>query len=452
MHTQNQQLAMPFASPTALGGSNTQQHVGVFHTGNLPANQNVTFADAVLNLAPQTPLVLLPRIKKGTTNRTRKLFTVKGSYHPVLQLKAKLPEAAPGASSTISVESTNGIIPNMTFIVAPLGEQLLVTDVLGDNKLVVLRGMGYTMSNGAKAGTHLIYSGDAFEQGSLRPLMRAGGSSQMQVQMQIFRHSWGVTNTLRETLKGNDAQKAGASGISGIYDSKLDAMANHALSLESWLLYGQQSNKAYNGMPLSTSSGILELITANAPQNVVTIPDAVSLDMLATIFERTGDVSVNGKFNAVRTLVVNKQVISMITGLTQSQGTPTYTVGATMDIKGHRVLEFQTPRMTFQLVEHPLFNMNSGQGGMALAINFDTTRLEYLGERDTQHQYYNADDKGNLNAVAADNGIDQSGGTFTSECLLISESPSDNAIFFNLTQHKAKALEVSIVGGASCAS
>lgn len=445
----------PFVSPHTPGANfmqhpNAQQYIGVHHTGNLPPSQSCSFAEAVLHVAPATPLVILPRIKRGTAYATRKIYTIKGSYHPQLKLAAPLPEAAAGASSTIKVEDTNGIIPNMTFVVAPIGEQLLVTDVVGSNQLVVLRGLGTAMSNGARAGTNLIYSGDAFEQGSLRPLMRAAGASQMQVQMQIFRHSWGMTNTVRETLKQADKQKCGPDGISGIADSKEEAMANHAAALESWLLYGQQSNQAFNGMPLTTSSGIIEMITANAPQNVVTVPEGVSLEMLTTIFERTGDVSVNGKFNAVRELLVNKQVITMISALAQAQGSPMYTVGVQNDIKGHRTVRFDTPRMTFNLTEHPLFNMTTGQSGMAMALNFETLELLFLGERDTQHQYYNADKDGKMNEVANDQGIDQSGGTFTSECMLVSHSPSDNALFFNLTDYKAKPQEMILIDKESC--
>lgn len=432
MYRQHQQMGF-FQSPDGMI-VNPQAYIGVNHTQNLAPAHRSTFSEAVLRRDPTIGLKLYPLLestRSGVTHSNSKIFTIKRNFHPTLRLAAKLPDAKAGQASTLKVETTNGIIPNMTFIVNPLGEHILITDVIGDSEIVVLRQLGSLNSSGAPAGTTLLYSGDAFEQGSLRPLMRNTGSSQMVLNTQIMRHSWGETGTLRETLKARDIVEG---GISGVYDSKEEAMRNHALSLESWVLFGQRSFNNYNGMPMHTASGLLEFISASAPQNVVTVAGGTNVTDLGNIFESLGDVTINGSFNNRRTLYVNKAVPNTISAIAAQQGNPQYTVGQQTDIIGRRYTSFQTPRMSFDMEEHPLLNTDPSQAGMAIAVDPTTLRVEYLGSRKTQHQYYNADEKGNILPVANDNGIDQHGGTFTTEVMLVCENPAANGLFLNLLE------------------
>jgi hypothetical protein len=95
---------------------------------------------------------------------------------------------------------------------------------------------------------------------------------------------------------------------------------------------------------------------------------------------------------------------------------------------GLQFQSFKTARGTFRMIEHPLFNSNVSWAKMAVAVDLSTFRVAYLGNRKTQHKYFNNDGEN-----ATDNGIDAQGGTYTSELTCVVKNPPANGIIFNLT-------------------
>jgi hypothetical protein len=91
---------------------------------------------------------------------------------------------------------------------------------------------------------------------------------------------------------------------------------------------------------------------------------------------------------------------------------------------------FKTTRGTFRVIEHPLFNTNTSWSKMAVAVDLNTFRIAYLGDRKTQNREFNAD---MTDVDPVDNGIDAVGGTLTTEATSVIKNPPANAIITNLT-------------------
>ena len=414
--------------------ANPSAHVGVIHTGNIPTSRRMTFGEMVQMKHPDGAVQILPllnQVSRGTTKALSETYMVKTAWVPRVQLMEEMPAVRRGQHSTIKVQTTEGLIPNMTFVTGPFGEQVMITDVVGPNELVVIRGLSTVLPMAVKKGTDLIYSGDVFEEGSMRPLMRFSGSSEHMVHTQIFRHSWGQTNTVRESLIAQDAKSGGVYGVDAS-DSKNEALLNHAHAIESWLLFGKHKFSIHNGMPMRTGAGILEFISANAPQNIVTAVGALNISDLGHIFRSLSDQSIEGAMNGNPKLYVHEAVIDTVTEIASKQGLPMHTVNQQTDIIGRQYTKFATPHGSYDLIRHPRFKRERSLYGAALAFNPASFALKYLGNRDTQHSYYNADVRGALSQIQDPTGLDQVGGTFTTEVMLVCRNPAANGMYFNL--------------------
>lgn len=413
-----------------------QPVIGMAHSqtwGNDPAFKP-TLSQTVLMRKPYGNVKLFPLVEKlnrGTINSIDYGFRIKNMYFPSLVVTDAVSCASSRQSSTIRVDSTAGIIPNMLFVVFPYGEQVMVTDVRADS-ITVLRGVGTAITQDIPAGTRLQFSGSGFEEGSLRPLTRHMSSEVMFTQTQIFRDSWATTGTVREMLTKD--------GMSVPHTNKQEAMSMHAQSLEMALLFGQQSNTVFNGKPMRTTSGIIDYVANNAPQNIINVAGASNYDDLCAIFDNFGDIQVGDSNSDTRLIYGDRAFVNAISNIGRRMGTSIQMVTDSRDSFGVRFKNFYTQRMSFQIYEHPLFNVHGDSQGMALVVDPSTLGVMYLGQRDTQHAYFNADSQGRLSEVSNDNGIDAVGGTFTTELLFYCTNPAANGLIFGL--NNARCTEV----------
>ena len=417
---------------------NPNMHIGIQSTASVSPNRRITFAERIIQKYPFGSVQLLPLLNasRGTTNALSESYAVNRHFFPTLVVAEDVPPATRGQSQSMKVRTTNGVIPNMMFVTGPLGEQIMITDNLGSSELVIIRGLSSTMEGTIKAGTRLIWSGDAFEEASLRPLMRHSGPGQeFVVHTQIFRHSWGVTGSMREILYQRDANAGGYTDVAS--ESKEQAMKNHALSIEQFLLFGKKSFTSMNNMPLRTGSGVLEFISSCAPQNIITCATDLNVSLLGKLFDSTNDVgSAVDMMNPNKPVYCGRNFIDLITEIAANQGVPMYTVNQQTDILGRQYTNFKTATATYTLHHHPIFDYYSAMRDAALILDSGSFAVKYLGSRDTQHQYYNQDAKGGLSPIASDNGIDASGGTFLTELMLVCRNPAANALIYNVNKAK----------------
>lgn len=410
--------------------------IGMAHTQTFANDPQFmpTFSQTVFQRQPYGSVRLFPlvdSINRDVIHSVDYGYRIKNLYFPSIVVAEDVACATPRQSTTIKVENTAGLIPNMLFQEYPFGEQMLITDVRSD-AIVVLRGVGTAASREIRKGTRLQFSGTAFEEGSLRPLTRHMTSEQMFVQTQIFRDSWATTGTVREIMTKEGSKVP--------HENKLEAMQMHAQSIEMALMFGQQSNTVLNGKPMRTTSGIIDHIVHNAPQNVINVADAVNYDDLCAIFDGFGDITVGTGGSDRRVIYCDRTFANAIMQVGRRLGTSIQMVTDSRDTFGQRFKNFYTQRMTFQIYEHPLFNLHQDTAGMALVLDPTTLGVKYLGARDTQHAYFNADSQGRISEVANDNGIDAAGGTFTTELLFTCTNPAANGIIYGL--NNARCTEV----------
>ena len=416
----------PNGMPSVAGGR------GMIHTQTFRRDPRFmpSFTGAVLRRFPNGNCPVTAIIDSMSTKDVGTVDTyssVKNVAYPVYTLLEDLPPASPRQSTTIKVNDTRFMMPNMQFTLMPFGEQMLVTSVTGDHTAVVIRGTGTILPFGAKKGSQLQFSGNAFEEGSLRPLGRHYETSRLWNQTQIFRDGWAVTDTMRKVATTN--------GFSVDSESKEDAAYQHSTAMEMAVLFGQKGNMVYKGKPMRTMSGMLEYVRANAPQNVMTVGNksgGTTYSDLCNIMEVFGDVRIGNAPSTKRVIYGDKTFVNTIHNIGMKYASfIRYTSDGT-DSFGNRFRNFITPRMEFTVYEHPLFSiLDSMPRGMGIVIDPTTWSLNYL--RRTRHTYFNADAGGQISASTVDNGVDAIGGDFLTEMGLESTNPAANGIIYNLT-------------------
>ena len=403
--------------------------VGMIHTQTYrnPKFQ-ATFTGAVLRRYPGGNCPVTAIIESMSTSDIITVDTysqVQNVAYPTYSLVEDVPSASPRQASTIKLNTTKFILPNTLFAVMPYGEMMMVTGVTGDNTVTVMRGMGSVLPFAIKKGTWLQFAGNAFQEGSLRPLGRHYEESRLWNQTQIFRDGWALTDTMRRVATAN--------GIKMDATSKNDAAYQHAQAMEMAVLFSQKGNTVYKGQPMRTMSGMMEFIRLNAPQNVITVGKSeVNYRDLCAIMEVFGDVRIGPNPSTRRIIYGDKTFVNTITDIgIKYANMIRYTSDGT-DSFGHRYRNFITPRMEFTVYEHPLFNLMHGLPlGMAIVIDPTVWRLEYL--RRTRHTYFNADAGGNIQNLTVDNGVDALGGDYLTEMALACDNPAANGVIYNFT-------------------
>lgn len=410
-----------------------EQLLGMLHTrtwANHTTKFKPSFAQEALKRYPSGNIKLFPLIDmldSGTVSSVDYGYTIKNMSFPSLLVKTKIPAATGRQTTQINVHSTNGIIPNMLFTAVPFGEQMMVLSVLGENHMVVMRGLGSVAPYEIPEGTQLSFSGTVFEEGSLRPLTRASAETKLFVHSQIFRDSWALTDTARVI--------ATAHGENVYADNKSDAMFNHSWAIEMAMMLGQKSATVYQGKPMRTMSGLREFITANAPQNVWAITKGLQYEELNYIFDSFGEVQIGKNPSSKRIIFADRTFVNAISQMGRKYG---YTVNVTngQDSFGQRFRSFMTERLEFQVYEHPLLNLPQVQGnvrGVGIVLDPGTLSLKYLPQRKQRVTHFNTNASGStFNETENDEGIDAVGGTITSELMLLCSNPAANGMIFGL--------------------
>lgn len=409
------------------GMSDVRGGVGMIHTQSYRNPKFMsTFTGAVLRRYPGGNCPVTAIIESMSTSDITTVDThseVQNVAYPVYNIVESVPAASPRQASTIKVNTTKFILPNTLFAVMPFGELMMVTGVTGDNTITVMRGMGSILPFAIEKGTALQFAGNAFQEGSLRPLGRHYEESRLWNQTQIFRDGWALTDTMRRVATAN--------GVKVDATSKNDAAYQHSMAMEMSVLFGQKGNTVYKGQPMRTMSGMFEFIRANAPQNVITVGKSeVNYRDLCAIMEVFGDVRIGANPSTRRIIYGDKTFVNTITEIGMKYANMIRYTSDGTDSFGHRYRNFITPRMEFTVYEHPLFNLlNNMPRGMAIVVDPTSWGLKYL--RRTRHTYFNADAGGTIQNLTVDNGIDAMGGDYLTEMALDCINPAANGVIYN---------------------
>ena len=393
--------------------------VGLLSSANLPTDLAAkSFAAMLTRLMPNgtAPLFgLTSLLKDETATAIEHGYYTKTMIFPSMTLTAGV---ADGVATTFTVGSTADVVPGDTFRADSTGEIVIVNTVPSGTSVTVTRGVGTTAAAAIANGVVLYHIGNAFEQGSVRPSASALVATRYVNYTQIFRNSWAVTKTL--------AALPLIAGDGAVAESRRDCASFHALAIEKALFFGQKFQGTRNGMPFQTMEGIIARVTLTAPGNVTTLGATTNWTQLEAALDPTLQTVTDATSSNIRTMFVGgvaRRVIHNIARLNSS-----YQVTGVETSWGMQIDTIKTPRGTFEMIEHPLFNAygNSATWAkMAVICDLNAFAIAYL--RKTEDLQYND------NGTPVDNGIDARGGTLTTELTSLIKNPAAFGILYNFT-------------------
>jgi hypothetical protein len=394
--------------------------VGLLSSANAPSNLNaVSFAQAITRLMPNgtAPLFgLTSLLKDETASNIEHGYFSKTMIFP--QLKIDNGAGYNAAATTFAVDAYADIVPGDLVRNERTGEIMMIATTPSTTSVTVTRAVGSVVAAAINDNDDLFTIGNAFEEGSTRPSAVAIIADRYVNNTQIFRNSWAVTKTAAAI-----PQIAGAGYVS---ESRQDCAALHAMAIEKALFFGQKFMGTKNGQPLHTMEGIIARVNAAASGNVTTLGATTNWTQLEAALDKTLQTVTDPKGGNIRTMFVGGTARRVMHNIARLNST--YQISTAETSWGLQLDMVRTPRGTFEMIEHPLFNAygsSSVWAKMAVVADLNAFSLAYL--RKTSDAGYNA------SGALVDNGIDAEGGTLTTELTCTIKNPAAFGILYNFT-------------------
>jgi len=401
---------------------------GVFNTTNFTNNlAKKSFASMITRLMPngQAPLFALTSYLKTETavNTTHGFFT-KTMVFPEFTINKD--GGYLSTSTGFVIDATDKLLPGMILVNDRNGENIIINSVNSTTSITVTRDVGTTGPKTINDNDVFYQVGNAFEEGSQRPDANNIIPVEVNNLTQIFRNTWAITGTAEqvEVIAGNKTEA----------ENRQDCAGFHAADIEKALFFGQKSSGTRNGKPFRTMDGLLNIVENPAyypasyggSVNSFTAGSTTNWTQLLAMLDNVFDQATDPKSSNERLLFVGGAAKLVLNEIGRLNGTYQLMDGQTNF--GLRFDTLKTPRGTFRIIEHPLFNSNASWSKLAVGVDLATFNLAYLGNRKTQSKEYNTQGK-----VASDYGVDAIGGTLTTECTCTVKNPPANVVIRNLT-------------------
>jgi hypothetical protein len=392
---------------------------GLLTTAVLPTDLAAkSYAAAITRLMPNgtAPLFgLTALLKEETAVAIEHGYYSKTMIFPALTLTAAVID---GVTTTFTVASTADTVIGDLYRADTTGEIVIVNTIPSGTSVTVTRGVGTVAGAAIANSVVLAHIGNAFEQASTRPVAAALVAVRNTNYTQIFRNTWAVSKTLAALpLIAGDGQAA---------ESKRDCATFHAMAIEKALFFGQKFQGTRNSQPFQTMEGIVARVTTAAPSNITTLGATTNWTQFEAALDPTLAVQTDATSGNIRTMFVGgvaRRVIHNIARLNS-----TYMINTTETSWGLQIDTIRTPRGTFEMIEHPLFNAYGSTftwAKMAIVVDLNAFSVAYL--RKTEELNFNQ------NGTPVDSGIDAQGGTLTTELTCLIKNPAAFGILFNFT-------------------
>ena len=392
--------------------------IGLLSSASAPQNLNaLSFAQAITRLMPNgtAPLFgLTSLLKDESASNIEHGYFSKTMIFPSVTSSA----TALATDTSITVAAYDNIVPGDLLMNERTSEIVLVTALTSATVLAVTRAVGTVAAAAVNSGDVWRTVGNAFEEGSVRPSAVAIIAERYVNNTQIFRNSWAVTKTAAAI-----PQIAGAGYVS---ESKQDCAALHAMAIEKALFFGQKFMGTRNGQPFHTMEGIIPRVNAAASGNITTLGSTTNWTQLEAALDKTLETVTDPKGGNIRTMFVGGTARRVIHNIARLNST--YQITTNETAWGLQIDTIRTPRGTFEMIEHPLFNAYgaaSTWAKMAVICDLNAFSLAYL--RKTSDAGYNAA------GALVDNGVDAEGGTLTTELTCTIKNPAAFGVLYNFT-------------------
>lgn len=384
-----------------------------------------SFASMITRLMPngEAPLFgMTSMLKEETALQPEHGFFSKTMLFPQMVLNGAI---ADGTTTLFTVTSTTNLLPGMLMRANSTGEIVIINSVISATQVQVGRGIGTTAAAAIADAVALYQVGNAFEEASLRPQSLQINPARITNFTQIFRNSWAVS--------GSVAATAMLAGQTNIAESRQDCAAFHAVDIEKALFWGQRFNGIRNGQPFRTMDGLLSFVNTLAfypsymtAVNVFTAGSTTNYAQLEGFLDVCFNQNTDPKIGNSRILFVGGNAKRVLTNIARLATGSSVNLSPKETSYGLQYDEYKSPRGSFAMVEHPLFNSNVDWQRVAFAVDLSTFNLAYL--RRTENKEFNGS-----GSQAQDNGIDAEGGTLTTEVTSLVKNPPANSVVFNLT-------------------
>lgn len=336
------------------------------------------------------------------------------------------------ATTTIDVADTAGLIPNHILrvvkafsggvFVAP--ELIRVISITDSTTFVAERGFAGTSARNLVDAEELPAVGNAYPEGSPKPIARAIIPVRILNNTQIFRNAWAQSGTIAavQMIVGKGA----------VAENREDAAGFHATDIETATFFSRLSNTTdpATGQPIHTMDGIEALIEKLAPGNLKEAGSTTDYGQLEELLDSVFDQKTDMMNGNRRTIFCGSTALKVINNIGRVSGEYQITDGQTNF--GLAFSTFTTTRGKFDLVEHPIFNTNAVWKKMAVVMDLSSFDFAYLAGRDTKIQLINEGGKDT-------DGADATGGVLTTELTIELINPFACAIIYNLTKGVAEA-------------
>jgi hypothetical protein len=323
--------------------------------------------------------------------------------------------------TTFTVTDTTNILAGMVLRVDTTGENVLVLTVPDATTITVRRAFGTVAAVAIAAGVKLWMVGNAYEESSLRPTSLLITPTRVTNYTQIFRNTWAVSGTAAAT-----AVIAG-----GMVDaeSRADCASLHAIDIEKALFYGQKYQGTLNNQPIHTMDGLINNLQTYASGNIGAATASTNWTLLESLLDPAFNTVTDPKNPNMRALFVGGVARRVIHNVARLNAT--YYIQNQVNEWGLQFDTIRTPRGTFNIIEHPLFNAYGAAttwAKMAVALDVSSYQLAYMQGRKTVNAEFNAN-----GVQTQDNGIDARGGTLTTELTGLVKNPSANLLITGFT-------------------
>lgn len=398
---------------------------GIFNTSIITQDlAKKSFASMITRLMPQGEAPLF-----GMTSMLQSEVAVQVE-HGFFTKTMLFPQLTTSGAQLISdtvlvVTSTTNVLPGMIMQVSSTGENFIINSVIDATHVSVQRAVGNVAAVAIADAIPMYQVGNAYEEGSVRPNALNINPVRITNLTQIFRNTYGITDTVRATQV--------IAGDTNIAESRQDCAAFHAADIEKALFFGQKSAGTRNGQPFRTMDGLLSIIgnlayypSSYSAANVSVAGSTTNYTQLEGYLDPVFNQATDPKGAKERVLFVGGTAHKVINTIGRLNGT--YFISDGQTSYGLQFSSFKITRGMFRMIEHPLFNSNATWSKMAVAVDLSTFRTAYLGDRKTQLKEFNQDGKD-----ANDNGIDAVGGTLTTEMTCVVKNPPANAYITGLT-------------------
>lgn len=397
---------------------------GIFNTAQITTDlAKKSFAAMITRLMPNgtAPLFgLTALLKEDTAYQFEHGYFSKTMVFPSFQVSAAGQLIGDTLFTGLTATASANILPGMMLRVDTTGENVLVLAVPAPNQISVQRSVGTVVAVAIAGSVNMWMVGNAFEEASLRPQSMVIVPSRITNYTQIFRNTWAISKTAGATSL--------IAGSGNMAESRQDCAAFHAADIEKAFFFGQKFLGARNGQPFHTMDGLISIVTANAAGNVSTLGGTTNWTQLEAALDPAFNQMTDPKVPNMRVLFCGGPARRVIHNIARLNST--YYIQGEETEWGLQFDTIKTPRGTFNIVEHPLFNAfgsTSTWAKMAIGVDLATFNAAYLQGRKTENQEFN------VSGQVVDNGIDAVGGTLTTELTCLVKNPAANVILFNFT-------------------